>query len=93
MGGKKIKVARTRGRQEHLLRIRTTLEMTKVGACDVVSSESEMEVKKRDGKMEREIKTAKEKSKLIERERRSCVKFMVHFILYFLSTRNNRAVK
>lgn len=43
------------GCQECLLRIRTMLEMTKVGCCDVVTSASEM------GMMEgeREIKTRK----------------------------------
>lgn len=44
-GESKIKVASWRGRQAGLLRIRTTLEMTKVGACDVVSAETEMGAK------------------------------------------------
>lgn len=41
--GRKVKVARRRGTPERLLRIRT--ETTKVDACDVVSTESEMGAK------------------------------------------------
>lgn len=50
-------MARRRGRQECLLRIRTTLEMTKVGACDVMSTESEMgveRIRRKDGERDKD---------------------------------------
>lgn len=47
------------GCQECLLRIRTMLEMTKVGCCDVVTSASEM------GMMEGERDKEKEEKRLV----------------------------